>query len=497
LTLLLVHCHLGGELTASIPTHRGHYNDAIYYWRQIQTFSQVGFQGGYYTAEEAPAPVGWSHFYAQGPTFPLIYGTLGRLFGWHSFSGPLFNLALVTLALGFFLRAARLDVRQSLLAGLTLATQWPLLLYLPSTMQESLHHAFAIAIAWVFLRLSSGQRPAPAVSAAFLLLIATASLVRLTWAFLLFPFFLLHLARWSLRGAAVALALAASLMAGIALVVALFHAPYPYAFTDRLLADLSASVWAGVETLLRHAGSNLSLLPRGDPLQVLQRTQALGLIGIAGASGLLRARRARVASAPARRGLPPREVAFHLPNLAAVLLLNLAIYELSIWRDYRVLAPHLLLSALVLIGSGRQGLAASLALSNALFLPAFLAVYRASWSPQFDFDQRRIAAFRERTRDWIAYDAGAENPWCNTLLFWSSARTDWSFPPELMGIDPGIGISFAYWPGRLALPPKSKYLLLEAWMAERLNLRNLRMLGATPIGNLYRNPDARCGAEPG
>src|SRR5467141_2945707 len=96
---ILLYVFFRRRLLDHIP---GVINDAIDYWLEAQAFRYAGFHGGYFTIDERPAPWSFSHFGSHGPLFPMIHGTLGRLFGWHPYSIPLFHLAFVTAALLFF-----------------------------------------------------------------------------------------------------------------------------------------------------------------------------------------------------------------------------------------------------------------------------------------------------------------------------------------------------------------------------------------------------------
>ena len=58
------------------------WSDEVYNWHQVATFRAVGFEGGYYTSNERPAPVSFIHFYAHGPVYPIVMGVMGKMLGW-------------------------------------------------------------------------------------------------------------------------------------------------------------------------------------------------------------------------------------------------------------------------------------------------------------------------------------------------------------------------------------------------------------------------------
>src|SRR5690606_36084896 len=89
----------------------------------------------------------------------------------------------------------------------------------------------------------------------------------------------------------------------------------------------------------------------------------------------------------------PREWHFHTLNLGLALAFNVALNDTALWRDYRSLSPHLLLSLLVLVGSRRYALVAVLVLSSAVCSIAFVETARDLWNRQFTFDTAQIEAF--------------------------------------------------------------------------------------------------------
>src|SRR5205085_5830546 len=94
------------------------WSDEIFNWHQILTFKLAGFQGGYYTINEAAAAATFTHFYTYGPWFTMIYGAIAHVTGWERITFILFNMAFVTLALVVFCRVTQLSGRQLILLGI-------------------------------------------------------------------------------------------------------------------------------------------------------------------------------------------------------------------------------------------------------------------------------------------------------------------------------------------------------------------------------------------
>jgi hypothetical protein len=480
-SLLLPALLMGSRLDAYTPA----WSDEVVYWHSALTFSQVGFDGGYYTHAEQPAPAAFSHFDTHGPWFPMLLGGIARLVGWYPQSVPFLNLLLLTAALALFVWFTRPDAQQLLFTGLLMLVFWPALLYAPSSMQEGLHQAAAVALAGLFfIRLTQGENTPRRVLLAAAALIALAALLRLTWALLLLPL----LAYGAGRARRLRLLLAGAGFAAALIQFQWLSAPYPYNFTTRLLPILAASPVEGLSIGLQQFIGNLRRLTLGEPLEIVQRFQIILLI-VALLVGRATASRALVRARKRLFGesrLPAGEANFHLVNLGLLLLLNLVLYDIFAWRDYRVLAPHLLLSALLLIAFRRLRLAGLLIASGALLLPAFVTTYRDLHRVHFTADRAEIAAFASTIEAHVHYRPGAPSAWCNTIL------AD-DLPPLLLGVPPGVGFSVDSTMALVSLPPRSRYLLLKPENAARAaEAAPLRRLESVPERGLYLNETAEC-----
>src|SRR5690606_14676255 len=130
-----------------------------------------------------------SHYYFYGPVFPMLYGTIASIFGWGYGSGPLLNIGLVTVALFVFVLTSPSDVGRLRVGLLVVGTFWPLLLFLPTTMQEGIHLAIGIVLASGFYQLCKQRDSTPrSVKIAVWLIIAVGALMRSTWGMLFLPY---------------------------------------------------------------------------------------------------------------------------------------------------------------------------------------------------------------------------------------------------------------------------------------------------------------------
>ena len=80
-------------------------------------------------------------------------------------------------------------------------------------------------------------------------------------------------------------------------------------------------------------------------------------------------------------GRPPwrwAERCTHILNLSLIVLLVLMLWRVENSMDYRVVAPHLLLSLLLLAACGRTRVVAVMVLAGLLLTPSFLAAYKSN-----------------------------------------------------------------------------------------------------------------------
>ena len=178
--LLAVLC--GGALWDCAPV----WHDEMWYFNEMAVFDSAGWEGGYTVSHEWPARAEWVRFGTHGPFVPALYGTLARATGLHFASIPLFNAGLLLLGGLIWVACCRVGMRQTWAAALVVAIYWPLILYIPTSMQEVLHLAIAFVLAalTVLLVRSSGNRWLLLLA---LVAVAAAAQLRVTWAWVAVP----------------------------------------------------------------------------------------------------------------------------------------------------------------------------------------------------------------------------------------------------------------------------------------------------------------------
>jgi hypothetical protein len=496
-TVVLVHWWLDAALRDFTPSV---WNDQLGYWHRIASFAEVGLDTGYYSPNESDPPFEPVRYGVHGPWFPAVYGSVAALFGWGPATSIFVNMAVLALGFVAFAALAELDLRGTIIAGALLAVFWPVVLYVPTASQESLHQALAMTMAGLFVRaLRRGSQLSAVEKAGGIALILAAGIIRYSW-LLLVPLFILLLAeRLTLRRIATVLGVTALLAFAATRLTSALQPPGQNAAIDSL-TQLS-DPWAGLTTFARSTWTNLQvfLYPGAlDPTAPIVREhgsldftgfqswQIVGLVAFVGLALVARvAPRLRLPAAIT--AMAPREAFFHLVNLGVMTLAAFALYIPNGY--YRVLGAHLLLSLLVLVAFRRIAVVAVIAVLNVMMIPSFRAGYER-WGPNFHLDQAALASERAEFSRLIAYDGGAANPWCNTI-FVPLELYDW----RVTLIPPGLGITYAV----PAVPPRSRYLLLgddPLSLAANVDRARLRSLGSFQAGKLYENPDSLCFSRP-
>jgi hypothetical protein len=477
LTILLVRWLFGLPISAFRPV----LSDEVTYWHQALTFTQAGFNGGYYTLGEVTNPSGVTPFGPHGPGFVVLYGLVGSAFGWYRHSVVVLNLVAIGAAAWMWTACSRLTVSRLWLSALFLATFWQTVFWAPTGMQEAFHHAGAIAMAALFANaLASPARTWVAVAGWVGLSIL--SFVRPSW-IVLMPLWAIVTSRHATRTRLI-VTVAGSLL-GAALIVAMYsRSVAPFATGFFFLKALDPSI--GLRPVFDNLAFNIrrtATFGEYDALEVVHRLQywcfLVATIGLAV--------RAAWRESAWRSG-PTMHLMVAAVSMGAALGLMLLLYTFTNWAEHRVLSAFLLFGALVsLAAPGRAPvlLVAALVLSNVASTGTFLRVFEAKRQEQFVWDRRGVHALQEALAGRVVYRHDQPR-WCNTLL---TAQE----PPYLIAVPAGVGISVVREPDQLKLPPRSRYLLLDApALADFRAPIRIQALTTLPYGTLYLNLDSEC-----
>jgi hypothetical protein len=489
ITITLVWLSFNTTLSAYLPTG----SDEMVYWREMLTFSTVGFEGGQYSTDELAADVELTRFDAHGPAFPVFYGIIGRIVGWQLISGLVLNHLFLTLALCGFIYLSRPNNQQLLMLWLLLVTFWPIWLYMPTTRVEGLFFAIAIALAALFSRLITPGKKNVVISILLVLMIFFAGSMRISWSLMFITLIGVLIGSYSWKGLIKSFLLAAVPMGIAILYFKLFVSPYP-SITYNLIHSLGSGELNQfipfVKTAIVNTRNFFSTFD--TPIYVLLRYQMLWvlIVSVVDFYNVFKQRQQSTS-------IQSKNISFlNSSNLGIIFIFNIAFATVHAGREYRLWAPHLLLSLLILLFSSRQRLVLGMIISNLIFSVSFGNTFYAERYPNFLRDTSDIVEIQNAISEHIVYQP-VGNRWCNTIDI-SRYSNEATWGPWMLTLPEEFGVTSIFnWNEFYRKNLRAKYVLLDPEYIQEhypylFGNTNLEPLTETPIGTLYFNHDSDC-----
>lgn len=476
-SVVLINIILEGKLTNYHPYI---WNDQVGYWHWTRSFIYYGFSGGYNGWDEFIAPAEFIPFGANGPYYPVIYGIIGRIFGWKPYLPILINMGLITFSLFIFMRVAQLERKQIIITGVSIIFLWPVLVYMTAAMHESLNQAIAILSAGIFyLLIISKRHPSSLLKFCFVIFLIFASFVRLSWGILLLPLlFLVLRGKLLLR---LLLSIGLSLLIGFVIIRINSYLIPP---TANIIYSLFRGVASdGPIVILNHISNefhNLIALEK-NRINLVIVIQVIILAGWCLINLILKIRKEKLSFEALLQSLP----FFNLYNL--LLPLGLAFLFYLVHGFNRVLIANILITTLLLIAAKEyKPVFVVLIISIVGFIP-FFNEYKLQAENYIPVTKEFLDS-QELIERHVYFDSETENRWCNTLLLPVN-----KFNYYVPMIPPGIGVSPIVFPENLEFPLKSKYLLFHQNTFKNLPSDvNAQHLVSLPNIDLYFNLDSGC-----
>ena len=483
LLLIMVRLTAQTNLSSAVPW----LSDGVMNWHQVKTVHTVGFSGGYYTLNEIPAQVDVLRFYMHGPVYPLLYGLFALVAGWDLPIVVYANIVLFAVGVLVVVRTIPFTNRQLALLALVTGSYYPVILFLPTAMQETLNVFVGLVLAALFYHAFQRQAELPLtakiVGVGFF---AFAIFTRMSWGLLLLPYLYLIMPRSRAR---IPLALLGTLLIGGSLVFIMGRIipANDYHMVYRLLTALREDPAGGLNLLVENIVINLS---RYTSLHKPQSDIALTIVFWAMIAMLLailwKNRYAQAADA----SNPRLQIGFHLYNLFSVLILSLLLYIMGTWGDYRVISIHLLLTFVLLIALGQERLVTVYLVFNLLCIPllqpSFQDLHEAHFPPEPRPDMTTLEPY-------LVFEPNQTDPWCNSI-----AVQDILFDNRILTVPGGIGLNLIQ-PGVFTelSTLRSRYLWLapDAYERVRHDMGVTELTLAVPAElnlPIYLNPNADC-----
>ena len=478
---------LGGIFKVNIADFRPRiWHDHGGYWHWARSFSEYGFDVGYNGFDEAVAPAEFNHYAENGPFYQMIYGGIGKVFGWSDALPIYINMGLLGIALMIFMRTVKLNTKQMLHIGLLMILLLPILLYLTTSMHESLNQAIAIIIASIFYLLYEKKEGIGALQKTFFILfLFIAALIRLSWAILFLPLFFMILEGKLLKKLFLSLILSALLGYAILQISSYLMPPAGNIIFDLLRDSLengfyvfSAHIKEQLNNLFFREKNRMDLIVTLEAV-ILAIWNLFYLVGMI---------RKKLSSTTIFQSQP----FFNFYNLLVPLGMGVVFYLVN--GFHRIFIPHILISALLLIASKKYIPIYVLLFFGILTSQPFINKYKAT-PANFLPDSKEFVDSRALLEQHVFFDTETDNPWCNTLLV--PAHEYYNY---VTMVPAGIGVSPIISPENLKYPLKSKYILLDAKTLARnvyvkyfpMEKLDLELLDSLPHTELYYNHASGC-----
>jgi hypothetical protein len=473
-------------LNAKISDFRpAYWNDQVGYWHEARTFSQYGFKGGYYGWDEKPALAKFNRYDVTGLAYPMIFGTVGRIVGWFSYLPIFLNMGLLAFSLIVFMKYASYGKKQILTTGLLILILWPVLTYLPTSSPEPLNQAIGILLAGGFLFIIRNNNEDMKIyhKIGLLIVLIIASLIRMSWSFLIFPFLMLIWnGNFSKR-------LFFSITVSIVLIISIMwiNSYINPPVGNVIYSLINITINNGPKVLMDHMiGQTNRFSLRVNRINLVVTIQLLILVGWSIIRFFsLRKGKNNHADFPLQ-ALP----IFNIYNL--VILFGFSLFFYLVFGFHRVFIPPIILSSLLLIAWEEYKPIIAIFLVSIIGIMPFYEFYQ-ELGKSFQPDTKEIESNQKAIEEIIVFDEETENPWCNTLLI------PVGYYKHIVTLIPsGIGISSIVKPTELNFPLKSKYLLFpqltystEDYLIYSDKL-NTEIIATLSMGDIYYNLDSGC-----
>jgi len=469
-------------------------NDQNEYWHQIATFNAVGFNGGYYTHLEQTAPIPQSKFGVHGPFYIVLVGLLSRVTGWNYATPIFYNMVFLALGFVIFASLCKLNHTQILLAGLSLSAFAPVLLYLPTALQESFHQVVGIIFAAIFAIALFHQEELDfwkkAVMVLFTLLV---SIIRPSWGFLFFPLFALLLKK-DIKSQAFAFFISFFLFFGVIFFDRLFITPGNNTFS-KAMDLLVVNFRSGMKFLLTTILDNLQIYVSTASIpQMVFRLEYILILLLALVWIIYLLRKKKRSMTQILEDVDLRLGILIFLIILPILLLSFSMYFMK--NDMRFIAPYFILIIFLLVSHTKYNLVLVFVVINLLILPLSISLTNGFINSNFRYSEEEIMATRQVIDQHIRFDPGRTNDWCNTILMSVTL-----YDERISQVPPGIGISYVMdntGVEKFTFPVKSRYVWLTDEVADGLNqmeINQLTYLAGLSDSHLYLNKNSACISE--
>lgn len=451
-------------ITSSLLSHHSFFDsypcwsDELSYWHEALSLSQKGFDFGYYSInEEIPH---FLSFGSHGIGTVSIYGLFGYLFGWHNYSIVIANTCFLSLAFLFLVLLLKPTNRQTLIVLVFSISFSGLILFNSTSMSELLNYSCCIIYFSLLLKCINKYNKPLIIS--YIVICSLFCFVRIIYIFLFLPLLFIRKDGIKIDKKVLWYLILWVIYSILLYTISIqFVSPYPDSFLSELISHKNSNFF---HVLLLHSIENTInfINPLSENIiQVVQRYFYLFILFFT-----------LWKSKIIQSGIKKVNIEFFVVFLILffILFINIAIYDVFDWRDYRVLSPVLFGSILFLILSEKRFIIYSSFIINSIII-TLLIVFPEIFKSFSDVRYKKPA--ENSLLKELKYSNQPVSKFENTLI------VDQFSPNLILNVPAGIGISCAK---ELTDNLKSKYLFSK----KRIQLNTYNIKGYNQFGYLYQ-----------
>lgn len=400
-----------------------HWNDELSYWHETLSFSQKGFETGYYTINELlPQQLSFG-LHGFGTT--SVYSFFALIFGWNFNSIPIANALFVSVSFLFLIILINPFAKKTFLLALFYSTFLPVILYSTTSMTELMN--MSIILVYIILLYLHIYFPTKykRLMYGLILFVIFVSFVRIIYVIFFVPLIITEFSKTSSKKKIILYVVGWFFISGAIFIInSLFVAPFPYSFLYKVSQSTSfVELFASFTHNILINTARFFYPFRDGIIQVSQRYfEVLFAIGLFYKSNIW------------SKKIEVNQLYFiSFAILFLAIVINIVAYDVFAWRDYRVISAFVLGIGFLLILSEEWRTVNKLLKFNIITL--LMLCFSTHTQQVFLYDKSRYEATSKlNLLEEIQYTENTKSKFENTLVLTEYDKNVFLQTPAGIGI---------------------------------------------------------------
>ena len=439
---------------SSIPV----WSDELSYWHEVLSFSTKGFNFGYYTINESLPK--YLSFGSHGFGTISVYALFAKVFGWKAYSIVIANAFFLSFSFLFIILLVKPAAKQIFLFLLFTVSFAPLILFCSTSMSELLN--YSILIVYFGLLYKYIKENGKNIFVLLVVFCVAISFIRIIYIILILPILLKNNNEFRFDKKSIVYIILWIFFGAILFIVnGLFVSPYPDSYLNELFLSVSISDFFANFAVHFFQNTVNFINPVSENLIQVSERYFVIFITIYSLlkSNILHLQRKKI------------KIEYFIVFLILILitLINIAVYDVFDWRDFRVLAPVLFGCVLFLLANGDRFVFRSTLIINVFVIIVLI------FSPKIvdSFNTNRYTKpISNGALNELKYDDKATSKFDNTIVVNHFTAN------EVINIPAGIGITYC---DVLSDNLKSRFIYTD----KKINLSTYRLINFNLSRYLY------------